>query len=85
MRKCICAHILSRPAGLVPLIHLRLRQLSGHVTMHNMTTFLIVLALFCVGLFPSLLFPAYRNPFSICCTAGLVHMYSLNFACLESF
>ena len=37
------------------------------------------MGLFCVGLFPSLVFPASRNPFSICSPAGLVQMYSLNF------
>ena len=43
---------------------------------------LIVLSLFFVRSFPSLVFPAQRTSFSICCKAGLVVLDSLNF-CLS--
>ena len=45
------------------------------------TIFLIVLFIFCRS-FPSLVFPAYRSSFSICCKAGLVVLNSLNY-CLS--
>ena len=40
---------------------------------------LFVIVLYCYCCFPSLVFPAYRSSFSICCKAGLVVLNSLSF------
>ena len=63
----------------------RQTRLSDFHFRDSITTFLIVLDLFSVGLFLPLVFHAQRSSFCIYCKAGLLMLKSLTFAWLESF